>query len=172
MNIRRRSAWFLTLTVVVGITGCSTDEPSTAPQAESTAEASAAPEPPREVEAPPTPASTRIRGTFSYEASHGDARVQLGVAFDGGTLVRSTSGAVTSRQPYRVLDEGEDSVLIELVTTDERLIRRTFVLLDDDRIVDDAAPDVVYVRLDEPAADGSGATATDPTSPPAPSAPR
>ncbi len=172
MSIRRRLAWFVALSALVVMAGCSADEPSPAPQVEGDGEATAPPAPTREVEDPPVPASTRIRGAFAYEASHGDARVQLGVAFDGGTLVRSTSGEVTSRQPYRVLEEGEDRVLIELVAADERVVRRTFVLLDDDRVIDDAAPDVVYMRIAPPAAEGSGTTATDPTSPPAPSAPR
>lgn len=152
------------------VAGCRAADDEPAESATPGAPEQVEPAEPRVVEAPPVPASTRILGRFEYLGRHGDTEVRLGVAFDGETLVRSTGGVATSHQAYRVVDEAEDRVVLELQTDGQRTVQRTFVVLDDARLADDAAPDVVYTRV---ADEGSGeTTATAPTSPPAPSAPR
>lgn len=100
--------------------------------------------------APPTPASVRILGQWEVVANAPSGPVRLGMRFTETTLARFSSGRMTAELPARVVEETEDSVLIELGEGagegSGAPLRERFRLIGDDALVHDAVPELVFRR--------------------------
>lgn len=109
---------------------------------------------------PPRPASQRILGTWEYQPPTGSVGPVLRIEFAPELLRRSTNGRETSAQQWVIVDETADDVAIEVTQLRHgRSTRDRWRLLDDSRLIHEAAPEVVYTRVAEyapPVGGGSG----------------
>jgi hypothetical protein len=103
--------------------------------------------------APPRPGlaagSLMIGGSFEHVTSVGGVDVSHGLSFDGAAVTRSLRGALAGREPYRVVDDATGRVVIELGDAGGTVVRREFVFIDHDTMLDSAAPLTRYSRTEE-----------------------
>jgi hypothetical protein len=111
---------------------------------------------------PPRPASQRILGRWEFRPPENTPGPVLAIEFAPDALRRFTNGRETSTQQWVIVDETADDVAIEVTQLRHgRSTRDRWRLLDDGRLVHEAAPDIVYVRaadVVELPAEGSAAT--------------
>lgn len=129
-------------------------DPASAPASSSTATAPAtAPAP------PPVPASSRIQGTWRYAPPDGSVGPTIEIEFGPDGMRRSLSGRHEVLVPYSVGEEGVDFVGLDVAAHGGAPAgRHRWRLLEGDRLVHEAAPQVVYVRA--PTAELAGDSAT------------
>ncbi len=154
MHLRRLIFAF----VVCAVAACSTENPP-APAPPVAEEGSAEPAP-QDVE--PTvvvvpPASAWLHGEFEYRVSHMGREVRQGLKVGEGVLERTNQGQVTASEPFRVVEDVQSRIVIELLPTDGPPKVRELIFDGEDTVWDAAAPELRYLRIAHgaPAAEGS-----------------
>lgn len=108
---------------------------------------------------PPPPASEWLHGEFEFRTAHLGRDVHFGLRFSDGTLARTREGVITASEPYRVVDDAPERVVLELTPDDGPPKARELRFDGPDVLWDTAAPELRFERVHGRAVvEGSGGT--------------